>query len=321
MGRTPGRRRAGGLPGAPLTPTRRTFPLVPKRRLRGTPFGERRSARRGRGSDIAGTRPYVPGDPVSTIDWFASARLSSARGSDEFVVRETYAEEAPRVLIVSDRRPSMALYPGDLPWLAKPAAAVAAAEAIAASAVRARAELGHADSSLGRVRTVPPGSLAPRHVLDRVRRAPYDAAPQSLARMLSQLLTRRAELPQGSFVFILSDFLAEIPGSLWSALGSSHWDVVPVVIQDPVWERSFPPVDGVTISFVSPSGGEPQLVRLTAAETRLRKRENEARFEWLMGRFRAAGFDPVVLESAAPAAVDTAFLRWAERRRLRRRRQ
>ena len=29
---------------------------------------------------------------------------------DEFVVRETYSEEAPRVMIVVDRRPSMALY-------------------------------------------------------------------------------------------------------------------------------------------------------------------------------------------------------------------
>ncbi|HEV7641175.1 MAG TPA: DUF58 domain-containing protein, partial [Gaiellaceae bacterium] len=77
-----------------MTTHRRAFPLISRKRLSGTPFGERRSARRGRGSDVAGTRPYAPGDPVSTIDWFASARLSSARGSDEFVVRELYAEEA-----------------------------------------------------------------------------------------------------------------------------------------------------------------------------------------------------------------------------------
>jgi uncharacterized protein (DUF58 family) len=300
---------------------RRAFPLVPRRRLTGTPYGERRSARRGRGSDIAGTRAYVPGDPVTAIDWFASARLSSARGSDEFVVRELYAEEAPRVLLVTDRRPSMTLYGDDLPWLSKPRAVTAAAEAIAASAVRARAELGHADAAGGRTRVLSPGAVAPRHVLERVRRAPYDAAPGSLASTLAQLLNRRAELPQGSFVFILSDFLVEVPAGTWSGLRSAHWDVVPVVIQDPVWEQSFPDVPGVLIPFATADRSDDGLVRLTAAETSLRRRENEYRLERQLRQFRRAGFDPLVLGTSSPAAVDTAFLRWAERRRLRRRRR
>jgi hypothetical protein len=215
----------------------------------------------------------------------------------------------------------MALYPADGPWLSKPATVVAAAEAIAASAVRARAELGHADSMKGRVRTLSPGSVAPRQVVDRVRRAPYDAAPDSLARTLSQLLNRRAQLPQGSFVFILSDFLADVPVGVWSALGTAHWDVVPVIVQDPVWERSFPEIQDVAVPYCAPSGGDVQIVRLTATEVRRRRRENEHRFSWLTRRFRAAGFDPVVLERSAPAAVDAAFLDWAERRRLRRRRR
>lgn len=300
---------------------RRAFPLVPRSRLTGTPFGERRSSRRGRGSDVAGTRPYVPGDPVATIDWFASARLSSASGSDEFVVRDHYAEEAPRVLIVSDRRPSMALYGDDLPWLSKPRAVAAAAEAIAASAVRARAELGHADAARGHTRVLSPGAVAPRHVVDRVRRAPYDAGPGSLASMLAQLVNRRAELPQGSFVFILSDFLADVPAATWSALRSARWDVVPVVIQDPVWEQSFPDVPGVLIPFADAADADGALVRLEAGETSLRRRENEYRLARLLRLFRRAGFDPVVLGTSSPAAVDTAFLRWAERRRLRRRRR
>jgi uncharacterized protein (DUF58 family) len=304
-----------------LTPHRRAFPLVPRRRLSGTPFGERRSARRGRGSDVSGTRPYVPGDPVSTIDWFASARLSSARGSDEFVVREHYAEEAPRVVVVTDRRPSMALYAEGLPWLSKPAAVAAAAEAIVRSAAQARAELGHADAAGGRTRVLSPGAVAPRHVLDRVRRAPYDAEPSSLSRTLAQLLNRRAELPQGTFVFILSDFLADVPPGTWSGLRSAHWDVVPVVVQDPIWEQSFPEIAGVLVPFTPAAAGEELLVRLTAGEVSLRRRENEIRLEKLLRRFRGAGFDPVVLGTSAPAAVDATFLRWAERRRLRRRRQ
>ena len=61
--------------------SRSTFPLVPKHRLAGLPFGGSRSVRRGQGTDIAGSRAYVRGDPISTIDWRATARLSSARGS------------------------------------------------------------------------------------------------------------------------------------------------------------------------------------------------------------------------------------------------
>jgi uncharacterized protein (DUF58 family) len=298
---------------------RRTFPLVPRRRLQGTPFGERRSARRGRGSDVAGTRPYVPGDPVSTIDWFASARLSSATGGDEFVVRETYAEEAPRVVVVVDRRPSMALYGGDLPWLDKPAAVVAAAEAIARSAAQARAELGAADAAGGGAHVYSPGAVAPRHVLDRIRRAPYDAEDGSLARTLAALLNRRAELPQGTFVFILSDFLDDVPPGLLARLRNSLWDVAPVVIQDPTWEQSFPAVAGVLVPYVAPGTNDAALVRMSSADVSLRRRENEARLAWLLRRFKAHQLDPVVVGSASPTAVDAAFLRWAHLRQLRRR--
>jgi uncharacterized protein (DUF58 family) len=302
-----------------LSQRRRVFPLIPRKRLSGTPFGERRSTRRGHGSDVAGTRPYVPGDPVSTIDWFASARLSSARGEDAFVVRQMYAEEAPRVIVVSDRRASMSLYSGDLPWLSKPAAALAAAEAIARSAVAARAELGHADAAGDHTRVLSPGAVAPRHIVDRVRRAVYDAPPESLSRTLSHLLNRRADLPQGSFVFVLSDFLADVPAGTWSGMRASYWEVVPVVIQDPVWEQSFPDVAGVLIPFASADRSETALVRLSGGDASTLRRENEERLARLLRRFRGAGFDPVLLGSSSPFDVDTTFLRWAERRRRRRR--
>ena len=299
---------------------RRAFPLVPRRRLVGTPFGEHRASRRGRGSEVAGTRPYLPGDPVSTIDWYASARLSAARGSDEFVVRELYREESPRVMIVADRRPSMALYGGGLPWLDKQAVVQAAAEAIARSAGVAGAELGYADAAGGRSYVLSPGAVAPRRVLDRVHRAPSDAAPASLSPVLAGLAKRRAVLPQGSFVFVLSDFLVDVPETTWAHLRGARLDVVPVVVQDPTWEQSFPPVHGVLVPF-STLDGEVVLVRLSAAETAARRRENEDRLGALLGRFRRLGFDPLVLDDADPAAVDTSFLRWAERRRLRWRRR
>jgi uncharacterized protein (DUF58 family) len=263
----------------------------------------------------------VPGDPVATIDWFASARLSSATGGDEFVVREWFAEEAPRVLLVVDRTPSMAIYGAASPWLDKPAAVVAAAEAIGRSAAQARAELGSADAAGGRQHLFSPGAIAPRHILDRVRRAPYDAQPASLARTLGALLNRRAELPQGTFVFIVSDFLEELRPALQTRLRTALWDVVPVVVQDPTWEQSFPEIPGVVVPYVLPGDGEEQLVRLSRSEVALRRRTNEERLTERLRRFRAHGFDPVVLGTASPVAVDAAFLAWAKRREQRRRRR
>ena len=48
-------------------------------------------------------------------------------------------------------------------------------------------------------------------------------------------------------------------------------DVVPVVIQDPTWERSFPDVSGVLLPVVDVETGAPRPVRLTRRETRARR--------------------------------------------------
>ncbi len=121
------------------------FPLVPKFRVSGLPFGGVTSLRRGHGSDVAGSRAYVRGDPLSTIDWRASARLSTARGRDEFVVRERYAEEAARVVVLCDYSPSMALYAPPYPWLSKPAVVRSATELIVQSALAGHAAVAYLD--------------------------------------------------------------------------------------------------------------------------------------------------------------------------------
>src|ERR671916_574918 len=103
------------------------------------------SVRRGSGSDVAGSRPYRPGDNVDTIDWAASAKLSLATGEEQFIVRERFAEEAPRLVVVADRRPSMSLFPPPFPWLSKPDVLATAIKLISDSGVAARAFLGYLD--------------------------------------------------------------------------------------------------------------------------------------------------------------------------------
>jgi len=126
-------------------PSVRPVPLTPQRRFAGARFGAYRSPRRGEGDEVAGTRPYRRGDRISRIDWAASARLSAARGTDEFVTREFFADQAPRVVVVCDRRPAMAVYGGGLPWLDKAAAAAGVFELVASSVIAERADLAYAD--------------------------------------------------------------------------------------------------------------------------------------------------------------------------------
>ena len=62
-------------------------------------------------------------------------------------------------------------------------------------------------------------------------------------------------LPPGSFVFVLSDYLAPIRPAEWVRLRALRWDVVPVIVQDPTWEQSFPDVRGVVVPFADPGDG------------------------------------------------------------------
>jgi uncharacterized protein (DUF58 family) len=255
---------------------------------------------------------------VSTIDWRASARLSTARGDHEFVVRERFADEAPRVVVVVDRRPSMALYPAWSPWLSKPQVIRAATTAIADSAIAARAAVGYLDWQGGSEAPywVPPRG---RNVLpliqERDDRARFDGEPGSLARCLAYLSRSAAGLGPGSFVFVLSDFLDPPPPATWIAGVARRWEIVPVLIQDRTWEQSFPSLGPVILAVADPETRVPIEARLSRSEARAERERREcARIELLTG-FASLGLDPVLLDDSEPGPVLHAFYEWAERRR------
>jgi uncharacterized protein (DUF58 family) len=268
--------------------------------------------RRGLGSDVASSRPYEPGDDVDRIDWAASARLSLARGTEEFVVREHFAEEAPRVVVLSDRRPSMSVFPPELPWLHKGDAARLAAQVIADSAVAARGLLGYFDEAGGDPYWHPPRSQHELGELDRER--PFHAAPDTVERGLRHLLRQRRDLPAGTFVFVVSDFLVEPSRDDWLRALERRWEIVPVVLQDPVWEQSFPDVGGAVVPLADPASGQVSLVRISAKEAARLRDENECRYQDLVRRLRAMDMDPVLLSSHEPREVSLAFLTWADQR-------
>jgi uncharacterized protein (DUF58 family) len=297
---------------------RQTFPLVPRRRLTGLPFGDLASRRRGHGIEVIGSRRYEPGDPIATIDWRASARLSAASGGDEFVVRDRAADEAPRVTLVVDRRPAMALYPPPLPWLSKRAALREAVASVVASAVAARADLASLDYAGGGEPTWLPPARRERPLAIAARVADgvaFDAPEDNLDRALAFLAQRRSDVRAGSFVFVLSDFLAPPPVETWLVTTSYGWDVVPVVIQDPVWEQSFPDVAGAAVPVADPRSGRVSTVRLGRRGAARRRAANEERLRRLLAELDSFGLRPVVVGTSDPFDVDRAFLEWAEVRR------
>jgi len=304
-----------------------TFPLVPRRRLVGLAFGAVHSIRRGTGSDIASSRPYQPGDDVDAIDWAASARLSSARGSDEFVVRERYADEAPRVVIVADRRPAMSLYPRGMPWLSKPDALVAAGTLIVDSAAKARGLIGYLDyasaaSAAGGEADAEVPFWRPPHAQadfwrvkeSQLRYDRFGAPEDTLEQALAHLAPMRSALPAGTFVFILSDFLSPPSDDAWAWIVELPWEIVPVIIQDPVWEQSFPDVASVVVPVANPVSGRLELVRLNRRECQARRRANEERLANTIAFLEGIGLDPVVVSSSDDEEIYTRFLEWVAMR-------
>jgi uncharacterized protein (DUF58 family) len=292
-----------------------TFPLVSRRRLIGLAFGTMHGARRGSGSDIAGSRTYVPGDDPHRIDWGASGRLSAARATEEFVVREYFADEAPRVVVCIDRRPSMALCPPGLPFLHKDAAAAIALELIENSVAESRGLLGllEVDERDDVVGWCPPASG--RRTLATVDHELPEGgeAADGITAMFEFLTLHRRAVPSASFVFVLSDFIEPTPLDTWEWALDRGWDVVPVVIQDPVWEQGFPEVDRLVMPLSGPDG-RVRAVRLEKGESRRWRERHEARLAELGDGLRSLGIEPVLVSHEDPEHVFGAFLHWSTER-------
>ncbi len=292
-----------------------TFPLVPRRRVIGLAFGGVRSVRRGSGSDVAGSRQYVPGDNLAWIDWAASARLSAVRDNDEFIVHEFFADEAPHVVMVADRRASMGIRPSPLRRLDKPEALLGSLRLIRESARVTRSLTAYLDQADGETTWRPPRSerFAPQGTLEG---RPFDAPADTVSQALDQLHEHRRELPTQTFVFVLSDFLVPPDEPAWQRALEHRWELVPVLIQDPVWERSFPDIGGLTVPYSEPLARGVVPVYLTRAEAEERRDEHEARHEELLHVFRSLGSEPVLVDSHDPGAILGSFLRWADLRMM-----
>lgn len=294
-----------------------TFPLVSRRRLVGLAFGAMHGARRGTGSDIAASRPYRAGDNPDRIDWGASARLSSAHAADEFVVREYFADEAPRAIVAVDRRAAMGLCPPGIPWLRKDEASRVAADLVEASVAAARGFVGRLEfgARTDVVAWCPPigarggGALVDHALPDPERTASVGAVGVAL----EFLAYHRRAVPAASFVFVVSDFLIAPELETWERALDRGWDIVPVVVQDAIWEQGFPDLDRVGVPLVDETG-RLRVVRLRRGESDVWRARHEERYARLLAGLRSLGIEPVLVSTMERAGIFEAFLAWSAER-------
>ena len=128
-------------------------------------------------------------------------------------------------------------------------------------------------------------------------------------------------LPAGTFVFVVSDFLTPPPIGLWAKLRSLQLDVTPVVVEDPVWEQSFPRVGGVVLRVADAAGRGREDVLIRRADAERLARTNEQRLRTTLAELRRLGFDPVLVGTSDEAAIEQRFHAWSDRRRAIRRRR
>jgi hypothetical protein len=205
----------------------------------------------------------------------------------------------------------MALYPE--PWLSKPSVLATCERLIGESAFRARGLLGGLHFGSGDPSWLAP-SGNPRAWRTRDLEPGFGAPAGSLADGLDRLAHSRT-LRAGSFVFVLSDFLDPVPDEAWLAAAARGWDLVPVIVQDPTWEASFPvETGGLVLPLVDAGTGTPSLVRLTTEDARARRSAHESRLARLVGGLAELGLDPIRLTCSDPDAILAAFVAWATAR-------
>jgi hypothetical protein len=146
----------------------------------------------------------------------------------------------------------------------------------------------------------------------------YGGPEDWLERSVEHLASHTRAVTPGTFVFLLSDFIPEPSQEIWMTALEHRWDLVPVVLQDPTWDQSFPEVDGIVVPLRDPRSGRVSSARLRRKEVAARREQNEARTAQLLETFRVLDIDPVVVTSSDRADILTEFLLWSDLRRTRR---
>ncbi len=92
-----------------------------------------------------------------------------------------------------------------------------------------------------------------------------------------------------------------------------------MIVQDPVWEQSFPTIGGTMLPVTDPATGRTTAIRVRGRDARRLRDEHAARLRSLVDLFHALDSDPIVLGTSDEHQIDLSFQGWANRRRFQRR--
>ena len=231
---------------------------------------------------------------------------------------EYFADEAPRAIVAVDSRPVMGLCPPGIPWLRKDEASGIAAELVEDSVAEARGFVGRLEfgARARRGRLVAAGRRARGRERSSITRSPIRRAWHAPARSRvpsNSSRYHRRSVPAASFVFVLSDFLAAPTLETWERALDRGWDIVPVIVQDPIWEQSFPDVDGIGMPLVD-DGGRLRIVRLRRGESQVWRVRHEERLADLVSGMRSLGIEPVTRVVGRASRIFDAFVTWSAER-------
>jgi len=292
--------------------------LVPRHRVTGG-LGDAAGRRRGKGGEYFSSRPYFPGhDDLRDVDHKLTARLSTGE-HPEFYIREHIEEEAIATVVILDRVPSMQNPPegAGVPMLAKQDVAVEAGCGLVDITKKSiGGAVGYRDFANGELfRRAEYGRTRARRIKERNLPYPvFKARPGQLAEHLRTFRSR-----PGVFVAVCSDFQDETlrDPNIWAHLAVSY-DPIPVVIQDLVWEMTFPDhLAPMTVPIPDPVSGVYRLTRISKGRAEQMREANEAQIRDLRALWSSQGIIPVELNAVDPRGIEAAFQRMAKLRKSR----
>jgi uncharacterized protein (DUF58 family) len=281
--RTPDRPGPGPIPQAVL----RNLDLAVMKRIESLLPGEHLTPAVGQGTELAGIRPYFPGDDVRHIDWNVTARMQSPH------VRVHNAERALTSWLVLDVSASMAFGTADR---RKVDVAEGVCVAVGHVTTRRGNRLGVVAFGGGEPRVMRPrmGRLGLLALLAELRRGDEDEGAGRAS--LGTVLNTTASLGrQRGMIVIVSDFRGELDWEIALKKLRARHGVLAVEIRDPREQEIVPAGD---LWLVDPETG--RQVQIDTRSRRIRKRFAAAAAEErekVAAALRAAGADHVVLST------------------------
>lgn len=253
--------------------------------------GEYLSAFKGQGIEFAEVREYTPGDDVRAIDWNVTARTGVP-----FIKKYNETRELTLV-IACDVSASQRF--GSVDKLKQETAAELAA-LFAFSAMRNNDKVGLLLFS-DKIELFVPPKKGKKHILRLIRELVAFEPQGRGTDMALALKTLVQVLRRQGILVLISDYLSPLEQfEKPLKLAAKKFDLIPVVVTDKL-ERGLPAC-AACMTVVDPETGQEGTLALTAAMNQRLQEDARQRTENLTKLFNPLKVEPIIVDTAQPAA-------------------